>query len=1624
MGPLVEDTVEDLKTIQQALWELHELLADLPDDMLDDSRDSSSTELESSTCSNKNAATSPQSKWTHQRSDHPKPTSHGQSYEEDFDQQPHGFTYEDGGVPINGHQHHIQTQPLAHMWNQNSHDLELSQEDYTHNSLGTEKSTNANDFSTDDPYEPHPRAPNIVNYNGEGASDKCDYSDRNNPRAHFQSGAVDRRADNHTASYNPHVPPHQTLSSQVTHQDHPFNQLQREFLDSTQQTAEKAQLAQLQILNKAHQRQIEDLEQKLEDSKRSLRYLEHQLVIAKDEKDGFIGRLKESNRLLDEAKDREVKMQSKVKAMEQQMRTLNERDQENTRKREVAEAAADSMKQQMLDLCRTDTLSKTRKQHDRDVTVIKEQHEAARLVLEQKFDARSQELEEQMDANQRLREQVKQLERQREEEQIERARVVKALTQSLEESQQQCAKLLQTSSVQEMSQIQVKLQQVQKSKVLVEDINRMLQEQLADLKEQIMLYESALKLDVIALDPNGDQLSESCLALGFKKTTLKNGSLHSIAPATLSDSKLSQDEVLRVEMRHCLECLKAKRQKVSHLQEELQQSRARVNELQTQLDEAKLISLVRQSSQIKHPNLTGEDQNELVQQLQEDKQRLRDRVEVLEKEIVERQKSEKKVRSDNSELCIKMREMIQEFDQEKQKAAQQSERINQQHRDDVVNRVRGELMLKHNAQVEHLTAQHEQHMQRLNTQLSEASDKVLAVQECYISVCKEKEILEESIRNIARDDALRKENEKSEESGTNVEKIKTELETQHQASITQLKALWSKEKEAEIQRQVESHVASAKAAWDEARHQMEKSWAVRLEEDKRGKRSETSDGSSQTDLATANVLTITVEELESRLCSQRQQLQVEADEVRRQAVEEARRQVQKETQDVHLEDLTNKVEGAVTRAYNRWIEDLTSLPEYQASLQRERDNWEELQKQYMEQKISQALRAAEEQWHKQQQEQRKGQICGTTEELQDKVVTLQRQVAQLTREQAALLKAELAAARAAWKRDKQQEIAIIQNRNEQIHQSKLQEQHKKQELALLQVREEADLRKKELLLQMEAKLQQTVRAREDEWRCQQAEKEQAQRRRMREEFIEELQTALADVQTQLLGSCWTEQQSVDESGMSRVSEGAVAHAVQTCCVDIVDRAVAQAKKDWKKISEAQLSCVLRETQQQHEREINQMQSSLAQIGGQACSRKDCADAASKLQKKNQELQKHLEKACRQFQHSVREHKSTMQKLKDENESRFQKANEEHLLQLEEVRRSKETAGTLNHQQNLQEGLEEMKQQYLITVEKIRGDMLRYLQESRQRAAEVIRTEVQRERRDTARKMRRYYLTCLQELLEDGGKATGAEKKIMIAASKLAAMAKVLETPVKNKCAKNHNLPPCTLVSTTGPSPASTTDFLTNPSPLTLDNKTEDGTHREKMSDLERKTNPARTKLVSKQDVDAGESSHPHKGASSLIVPLRTKTREVYLQGGQPHIHTDTPNKPSLAQEVPVRDEKRTNWSLTSSDSDSFHIPRVSYSGRNVESVKPFSVSAADFSQFDCLIPDESDLTVYNDIHLQETRTRTQMTSVPGAKMNTRREPTPGSDGEQQSGVCAGPLFSELRQRQQDSGFDSPLNQPK
>lgn len=115
---------------------------------------------------------SPQSNGVQQWSDHVSPTNYNQPpYEE--------YTY--GDRAMNGHRGHNQTQP--HIWNQQPEGHQFDQGDYTYSSIGTAKSTESNEFSTDDyGLNTYPQGSKIpVEYNRDGG-----YRDRQVNGNHFQ----------------------------------------------------------------------------------------------------------------------------------------------------------------------------------------------------------------------------------------------------------------------------------------------------------------------------------------------------------------------------------------------------------------------------------------------------------------------------------------------------------------------------------------------------------------------------------------------------------------------------------------------------------------------------------------------------------------------------------------------------------------------------------------------------------------------------------------------------------------------------------------------------------------------------------------------------------------------------------------------------------------------------------------------------------------------------------------------------------------------------------------------------------------------------------------------------------------------------------------------------------------------------------------------------------------------------------------------------------------------------------------------------------------------------------------------------------------------------------------------
>lgn len=180
--------------------------------------------------------------------------------------------------------------------------------------------------------------------------------------------------------------------------------------------------------------------------------------------------------------------------------------------------------------------------------------------------------------------------------------------------------------------------------------------------------------------------------------------------------------------------------------------------------------------------------------------------------------------------------------------------------------------------------------------------------------------------------------------------------------------------------------------------------------------------------------------------------------------------------------------------------------------------------------------------------------------LQSQVDDLQSQLDHEREEKAALLKAELLAARASWNREKQQEISSLQA---------FQEEKLKQ--ARKEANGEAERQRKELLLQTEAELQQALRNREEDWKRQEdrrGKEERSQgRAEEREEVLRELKAGLKEVQSVLLrGGAYKEKENGGEvEGMRRAS-GSVRELLMSTCKDLLFKAVAQAKKELKKVA--------------------------------------------------------------------------------------------------------------------------------------------------------------------------------------------------------------------------------------------------------------------------------------------------------------------------------------------------------------------------------------------------------------------------------------------------------------------------
>ncbi|XP_021262936.1 centrosomal protein of 152 kDa isoform X3 [Numida meleagris] len=1409
--------------------ELQQLLTDLPHDMLEDSGDQLSNYSDSSiheTEEQSHEARKPDGRWN----DHLLITDAQNGYEQGQNLYPEQFLCDQQNDHVEKHAKNWNglhnSEQMKHLYDVKDYSDQNSQEDPDDvyldregfNAPGCYQQSNL--YHLPENFRPYTNG-HKPEFNGQ-QNQIINFPDA--PKEHLKQQFVTsevvgaQSAESYKVMYKPYqndIHKKIPVTQEGTRKNEMFEDLQNEFSGNDENSSESMQILQLKALNKARERRVEELNEKLEKSAQQIRYLSHQLSMVTDEKDGLAVSLRESQKLYQNGKEREVYLEGQIKALETQIQTLTTNEEQILKQSRVAEVAMESMQKQLLELQRSDTLQRAREQHDAIITALKQKHEKQVLSLEQKLDTTKSALQEQKELCQNLGERVKELEKMLEETKCEKTEIINRLTRSLEESQKQCANLLQTGSIQEANQLRFQLQQAQAAHMISNDLNKALQEELTELKEEITLYESAAKLGVFLNDADGElhtNLSDSCAELGIKKVTMSNSRFCSTIQNRGMDKELSKDEItveLKAELERLLSSNKMKRNQITQLQNDLKDCQKKLEEFKQLLKAEKASKeskpVTNQNDALVASPLVSDNLKEEVLRLRKANETLLREVQNHALTIEELKANEEKLKSSNQDLCSQMRKMVQEFDEDKQEAIDRCERTYQQHHEDTKAQFERDIMQRYAAEKQQLVQSYEEMVLQLKASIEELNREMTAVKECYIAVCGEKDALETTLRQkFAQEQQVKEDKLKKqllEEKEESLKILRSELEERYNNSITEAKRQWQKEKEV----QVEKEVAFAKVHWEKEEKEkeqviakIEREWQSRLEEIKKPV-FECKDCGSQTDRVT-HVSDASTEGLARIVEDQKLQIQKALKEKR--ASEEALKELEIKLESKYRKRLASQVEAALTQAHARSLQELTDLKEYKLAL---------------------AFSSDEEQWKNEHESMEKS--GSRIRELEEKIVSLKKELELKEEEIPVTIKAAVAKARAQWNKEKQEEIAQIQEQNERDYRSFLDDHRNKIKEVLATTKEDLAKQVSDLSAQKEAEMKMLLDQKQREWEAQETKRIQDEINRYEEKTLLELECVLREVHEELVKSIhsqhsWEEKYSDAPDKLNLQCKDKLKTCLQKAYRRTVYNILEKHEREWKKKNEDLLSntnkkacsCVqggdgetgdvsgppLYNTGQEAatQRRLRSWQKSGTDGDQQGPKRSlwsqvdlCCKRCSQELEKKAtvcQDLKRELETARKHLHLSVREQRAMSEQVQ-ENEKLVESLiaeNTEMKAKLKDVGSSprllsKGSVSKACTSCGSVKGLEEMRAQYIKAVSKIKSDMLCYIRESKERAAAMIKAEVLRERQETARKMRKYYLTCLQQLLTDNGKQEGAEKKIMNAASKLVTMAKGLETPLRH-----------------------------------------------------------------------------------------------------------------------------------------------------------------------------------------------------------------------------------------------------
>ncbi|XP_071488568.1 uncharacterized protein [Diadema antillarum] len=612
-----------------------------------------------------------------------------------------------------------------------------------------------------------------------------------------------------------------------------FDQLQTQFRHAG---SDGRDLVQLEILYNARGREIKDLTAQLkllqEESARERRILNHQLAMLQDEKEGVGTSYQESRKIIDDQSSEIHTLKGEVQALQYQVQSLSESKQQVLSELDTAKATIESLSHQLSEMQRSQPLHRAREQHESLLVGLEQKYSQEIASLREKLDAASNLAQKKSTAVEQLEAQLAASLKVTNEVRLEHAENVNRLTASLHDSQKRCQELIMQGSLSMMQELQVKLQQANTSKAITDDLCKSLQEELSELKDQLMIYEAAADLGVVSL--SGVTSSQS------PKTPTDADIVRNLAKEdwkTPQASRPARDhqpmspeetlERLKVELSRSLQSIRSKREHVTRLQAELKEAREegdshrwKASEVEDKLRqaEAEIETLKRSVSEPVMQACNASARKELEERLQA--------------ELSKKSQECKNLQDQMTELKTAMAQMVSESDQDKKEAVERCQRTCLQLHEDTSQNLRKQLVSELQDEKDSMEEAHRYQLQEVRNEKSQLEKELHKTKELYLEICEEKKSLEEDankkMEEMCTEAIMQVRTELQEEKQKALDELKVSLEANHRAEVVILQERAKKEKEEEFLQLRAKQEEAAREKECEQKHELS-SWRTKYE---------------------------------------------------------------------------------------------------------------------------------------------------------------------------------------------------------------------------------------------------------------------------------------------------------------------------------------------------------------------------------------------------------------------------------------------------------------------------------------------------------------------------------------------------------------------------------------------------------------------------------------------------------------------------------------------------------------------------------------------------------------------------------------------------------------------------